>query len=510
VREALTTLKNLEHLTEEEQKELLRLLEKQDEEVSRIKAQSSFLDFMRAVWPDFIMGHHFKLIADAFDKIATGEKKRLIICMPPRHGKSKSSSVHLPAWYLGKYPNKKVIQASHTADLSVGFGREVRDLLTDPLFQKIFPGVSLKQDSKAAGHWHTHVGGEYFAIGTGGKVTGKGADLLIIDDPHSEQEAKLAEFQPEIYDQIYDWYTSGPRQRLQPNGAIVILMTRWSKRDLVGRILDAQNQKEGVDQWEVIELPCILPSGKQLWPEYWPMEELLALKAELPLNKWLSQYQQNPTSSEGSLIKAEWWQKWVKEKPPKCESIICAMDTAFTKNDRSDYTACTTWGVFKREDPNSGKEIPSLILLHAWRKKLAFPELKKATIDHYKEYEPDVMLIEARAAGLPLIYELRAMGVPVQDFTPTRGNDKISRVNAITDIFASSNVFAQSSPEGVFPRYVEEVVVECNDFPAGAHDDYVDTVSMALMRYRQGGWIGTNLDEKEDENLKKRRVIEYY
>lgn len=431
--------------------------------------------------------------------------------MPPRHTKSEFASWLLPAWFLGKYPKKKVIQCSHTADLAVGFGRKVRDLVDDPEYKKIFPDISLKTDSKAAGHWHTNMGGEYFAIGTGGAVTGKGADLLIIDDPHSEQEAKLAEYKPEIYDGVYEWYTSGPRQRLQPGGAIIIVMTRWSKRDLVGRIVDAQITKDGVDQWEVIELPAILPSGNPLWPEYWPLPELLAIKAELPLSKWLSQYQQTPTSSEGALLKAEWWMPWKDKTPPKCDAIISAMDTAFTKNDRSDYTACTTWGVFKREDDDSGKMVPSIILLDAWREKLAFPELKSKALSHYKKYEPDVMLIEARAAGLPLIYELRAMGVPVQDYTPTRGNDKISRVNAITDIFASHNVWAPSSPEGNFPRWVEEVITECNDFPAGSHDDYVDTVSMALMRYRQGGWVGTNLDEEEEEAVRRyRRGIEYY
>lgn len=504
-----SSLDNFTHLPIHEQQELLKLLEKNEEIESRNRAQNSFLEFMKAVWPGFIMGKHFKMIADAFDEIVEGKKKRLIICMPPRHGKSKSSSVHLPAYYLGRYPDKKVIQTSHTAELSVGFGREVRDLLTEPSYQKIFPGVELKADSKAAGHWHTNKRGEYFAIGTGGKVTGKGADLLIIDDPHSEQEAKLAEFRPEIYDDAYEWYTSGPRQRLQPGGAIVILMTRWSKRDLVGRILDAQANRQGVDQWEVIELPAMLPSGNLLWPEYWSMEEMMALKAELPLTKWLSQYQQNPTSSEGALIKREWWQPWKQPIPPKCDAIICSFDTAFTKNDRSDYTACTTWGVWKRIDENSGKEIPAVMLLDAWREKLAFPELKSAAMKHFKKWQPDVMLIEARAAGLPLIYELRAMGVPVQDYTPTRGNDKISRVNAITDIFHSGNVWAQSSPEGLWPKYVEEVITECNDFPAGAHDDYVDTVSMALMRYRQGGWIGTSLDEKDDPKIRVRR-FDYY
>jgi len=401
---------------------------------------------------------------------------------------------------LGKFPDKKIIQTSHTAELAVGFGRKVRNLVDSDVYAKIFPNVALRQDSKAAGRWSTNQSGEYFAIGVGGAVTGKGADLLIIDDPHSEQEAALAEINPEIYDKTYEWFTSGPRQRLQPGGNIIIVMTRWSKRDLTGQVLKASAQREG-DEWEVIEFPAILPSQKPLWPEFWPMEELEALRNELPNSKWQAQYQQNPTSESAAIIKREWWNIWEEDTPPYCEFTLMAWDTAFEANNRADYSACTLWGVFDHPD-ETGTAQTNLILINAFRDRMEFPLLKKRAIEEYKEWQPDSVIIEKKASGAPLIYELRAMGIPVQDFTPVRGNDKITRLNAISDIFASGRVWAPNA------RWAEEVIDEVASFPGGEHDDYVDTVSLALMRFRKGGFIRTLLDEEEEPVL--RRKASYY
>ena len=195
---------------------------------------------------------HHAVMAQKFEEIAQGKLKRLIINMPPRHTKSEFASYLLPSWFLGKFPNKKIIQTSNTAELAVGFGRKVRNLVDGDRYAKVFPNVALRHDSKAAGRWSTNRDGEYFAIGVGGTVTGKGADLLIIDDPHSEQEAALAAGDPGIFDRVYEWFTSGPRQRLQPGGAIVIVMTRWGLRDLTGQVIKASAQRGG-DEWEVIE-----------------------------------------------------------------------------------------------------------------------------------------------------------------------------------------------------------------------------------------------------------------
>ena len=485
-----------------EQERLLAELEKLSELKSRKLCREKFLAFVNEVWPTFIAGRHHAKMADAFERVANGTCKRLIINMPPRHTKSEFASYLLPAWFLGKFPHKKIIQASHTAELAVGFGRKVRNLVDTEVYHDIFPDLVLASDSKAAGRWNTSKGGDYFAIGVGGAVTGKGADVLIIDDPHSEQEAALAEINPDIYDKTYEWYTSGPRQRLQPGGAIVIVMTRWSKRDLTGQVLKSEAQRGG-DGWEVIEFPAILPSGNPLWPEFWSMKELQALKEELPNSKWQAQYQQAPTSDTSAIIKREWWQVWDSDVPPKCEFLLQSWDTAFEKTQRADYSALTTWGVFYQPDDN-GTEQANIILLNAFRDRMEFPALKRTAVEEWKEWEPDSVIIEKKASGAPLIYEMRAMGIPVQEFTPSRGNDKISRLNAVSDLFASGRVWAPAT------HWAEEVIEEVASFPGGEHDDYVDSTSLALMRFRQGGYITTNLDEPDDIVYFKRRKQQGY
>ena len=462
--------------------------------LTREKAQVDFMAFVKEMWPGFIHGRHHVLMAKKFQEIADGKLKRLIINMPPRHTKSEFASNMLPAWFLGKFPEKKVIQCSNTAELAVGFGRKVRNLVGSEQYSKIFPNVSLRADSKAAGRWATSHGGDYFAIGVGGTVTGKGADLLIIDDPHSEQEAKLAQGDPSVFDSVYEWYTSGPRQRLQPGGVIIVVMTRWSDKDLTGKLL--KNDTE----WDIVQLPAILPSGNALWPEFWDISELLALKEELPVYKWNAQYQQTPTGEEGALIKRDWWQIWEHDRPPKCDFIIQSWDTAFTKSQRADYSACTTWGIFNLdEDP----ENVNIIMLDAWKDKLEFPDLKDTAKRFYDEWQPDACIIEAKAAGAPLIFELRRMGVMVSDYTPTRGNDKFVRINSVTDLFRSGRVWAPET------KWADEVIEEMARFPNAEHDDLVDSTVQALIRFRQGGFLRLDSDE-EDDNIGFRRKKTYY
>jgi predicted phage terminase large subunit-like protein len=476
-----------------DRKKILQLLE--HDRVNRCR--EDFLAYVSQVWPVFIGGKHHKIMANAFERVARGELKRLIVNMPPRHTKSEFASYLLPSWFLGRFPEKKIIQAAHTAELSMGFGRKVRNLVSSEPYQKIF-NTKLSTDSKAANRWNTDKGGEYFAVGVNGAVTGKGADLLVIDDPHSEQEAKLGN--PAVYDQVYEWYTSGPRQRLQPGGAIIIVMTRWSKKDLTGQILK-NSSKDGADDWEVIEFPAILPSGNPLWPGFWKKEELEAIKAELPVGKWEAQYQQNPTSEEGAIVKREFWKIWTDNEPPDCEYVIQSWDTAFEKHNRADYSACTTWGVFHSPDKR-GEMKPNIILLDAYKDRLEFPELKQKAFDMWKEWNPDTLLIEKRAAGAPLIYELRKMGIPLSEYTPYKGQDKIARVNSIADLFASGVIWRPET------RWAEEVVEEMASFPNAEHDDLTDSASQALMRFRQGGFISVETDEA-DEPVYRRRAVYY-
>jgi predicted phage terminase large subunit-like protein len=469
--------------------------------MKRENAQKDFMSFVHEMWPGFINGAHHKVMAKKFEDIANGKLKRLIINMPPRHTKSEFGSYMLPAWFLGRDPTKKIIQCSNTAELAVGFGRKVRNLVGSEQYARIFPNVNLRSDSKAAGRWSTNANGEYFAIGVGGTVTGKGADLLIIDDPHSEQEAAIAATNPEVYDKVYEWYSSGPRQRLQPGGAIIVIMTRWSKKDLTGRILKSAIEKDG-DEWETIDFPAILPSGKSLWPQFWDIKELEILREELPVSKWNAQYQQQPTSEEGALVKREWWKVWDNDNPPVCQFVIQSWDTAFTKNERSDYSACTTWGVFYL---NEDEMQPNVILLDAYKARLEFPELKEKAFNMYKEWTPDAFIVEAKASGLPLIGELRRMGIPVSEFTPTRGNDKIARLNSITDLFASGKVWAPPR------RWADEVIEEMASFPNSDHDDLVDSSTQALIRFRQGGFLRLPSDEPDEQKyFKSKRNAGYY
>ena len=481
-------LDNLSHMDPGSVQKVHKLLGHLKEIRIRGESRDDFLRFVGNVWPAFIEGYHHSLMARAFERVSRGEIKRLIVNMPPRHTKSEFASYLLPSWFLGLNPDGKVIQTSHTSELAVNFGRKVRNLVGSSEYQNIFPGVGLQADSKAAGRWNTSSGGEYFAIGVGGAVTGKGADLLIIDDPHSEQEGQSAD--PSVFDRVYEWYTSGPRQRLQPGGAIVIVMTRWHKRDLTGQILKSSVQRSGMDEWEVIELPAILPSGNSLWPGFWPLDELEKLRAELPVSKWQAQYQQDPTSEEGALVKREWWREWEEEEPPKCDFIIQSWDTAFLKTERADYSACTTWGVFHRE-AESGNKTVNIVLLDAYKDRLEFPDLKLAAFKQWERWKPDAFIVESKAAGMPLIFELRAMGIPVQEYSPSRGNDKIARVNAVADLFASGIVWRPQR------RFAEEVVEEFASFPSGEHDDLVDSSTQALLRFRQGGFIPLVSDEKQ-------------
>jgi len=356
--------------------------------------------------------------------------------------------------------------------------------------------MELARDAKASGRWSTNEGGEYYAVGVGGALAGRGANLCIIDDPVSEQDA----LSPTALDNIYEWYTSGPRQRLQPGGSIIIVMTRWSIRDLTAKVLQKQAEG-GADQWEVVEFPAIFPdTDNVLWPEFWSRDELEGVRASIPVAKWNAQYLQNPTAEEGAIIKREWWNVWERDAPPPCDYIIQSYDTAFTKSERADYSAITTWGVFY---PDEGDEA-AIILLDAEKGRWEFPELKDQAMRLYQEYEPDMVLIEQKASGTPLTQDLRKAGIPVSGFTPGRGADKFSRMNACAPVFESGMVWCPET------RWADEVVEECASFPNGEHDDLADSMTQAILRFRQGGFIGTRNDYEDEDYSNYRRSREYY
>jgi predicted phage terminase large subunit-like protein len=436
------------------------------------KAKEDFMSFVKCVWPDFIEGAHHRVIAQKFNDLANKKINRLIVNMPPRHTKSEFASYLLPAWMVGRNPKLKIIQATHTGELAVRFGRKAKTLIDSDEYAKIFD-TRLREDSQAAGRWETAQGGEYFAAGVGGAITGRGADLLIIDDPHSEQDAMSLN----AFDNAYEWYTSGPRQRLQPGGQIVLVMTRWSKKDLTGILLKNQKEVKG-DQWEVVEFPAIIDE-QPVWPEYWKLDELEKVKVTLPVAKWNAQWMQKPTSEEGAIIKREWWQIWEKDELPYVDYVIQSYDTAFLKKETADYSAITTCGVFY---PDSDSK-PNLILMDSIKERYEFPELRRVALDQYNYWKPDMVIIEQKASGTPLTHELRQMDIPVMTFTPSRGNDKHVRVNTCAPLFEAGLIWAPDM------KFAEEVVEECAAFPHGNHDDLVDSMTMAVMRFRLGGFL---------------------
>ena len=483
-----------EYLTDDEMAKLGEIVTRLNELEKRDIYQQNFIDFVKHVWPAFIQGKHHKTYAEKLQNVADGKSTRLIVNMPPRHTKSEFASYLFPSWLMGRKPTSKIIQATHTSELAVGFGRKVKNLIDSPEFSDIFPGVSLATDAKASGRWSTNKGGEYYAVGVGGALAGRGADLLIIDDPVSEQDA----LSPSALDNIYEWYTSGPRQRLQPGGSIIIVMTRWSVRDLTAKVLKKQAEG-GADQWEVVEFPAIFPeTDNVLWPEYWKKEELEAVRSSIPIGKWNAQYLQNPTAEEGAIIKREWWNIWENNDPPHVSYIIQSYDTAYSKSERADYSAITTWGIFSPEESDT----EAIILLDAQRGRWDFPELKEVAQKLYREYDPDMVLIEQKATGTPLTHELRRMGIPVTPFTPSRGADKFTRMNSCAPVFESGMVWRPDT------RFADEVVEECAAFPNGENDDLADSMTQAILRFRQGGFIVTPSDYEEDEYYRDKR--EYY
>jgi predicted phage terminase large subunit-like protein len=501
--QAKALLMNMSKLSVQEKLEALELIDGKEDFLHKNRAKTDMIEFAKSVYPGFKVGPHHRKLAKIFKDVIEGRKRRVIINIAPRMGKSEFSSYLFPAFFLGNFPDKKIIMGTHTAGLSEDFGRRVRNLIEGEDYQELFPGTKVADDQKAAGKWSTGAGGQYYAAGVGGALAGRGADLFVIDDPHSEQDVKANSRL--AFDTAWSWFQTGPLQRLMPGGAILIIMTRWGKLDLTGRLLDYQTKNPESEPWEVVELPAILnedtENEKSLWPEQWPLETLKQKKASLDPQYWNAQYMQNPVSNNAAIISRRLWRIWEADDPPRCDYVIQSWDTAFEAKTSADYSACTTWGVFYNEEENDKAQI---ILLDAFKDRMAFPELKAVALKHYKEWQPDAFIVEKKAAGAPLIQELRKTGIPVQETNPSRGNDKITRVNAIADLFASGMVWAPDT------RWAREVIEEVASFPNGENDDYVDTTSQALLRFRQGGFIALESDEPDEPRFFKRRARAYY
>lgn len=501
-------LDNLDKYTPDEIEEIHRIVEEIEKRRRVQHLQDDLVAFCKHMQADYLVGKHHRILADMLMDIERGEKDRICVNVPPRHGKTQMTSIYYPAWFLGRNPDKKVMLISHTGDLAVDFGRKVRNLINSDAYKEVFGNVKLASDSKSAGRWNTNFGGEFYATGVGSALAGRGADLLLVDDPHSEQDILNGNY--EIFDKAYEWFAFGARTRLMPGGRVAIVHTRWHLDDLTGRVIRDMTRNPAADQYDVVEFPAILEvedadTGdiveKPLWPEFFDLEALLRTKASMPLYQWNAQYQQNPTAEEAAIVKREWWQWWREEDPPPCEYIIMSLDAAAETHNRADFTSLTTWGVFH----NSEVDEYHIILLNSICDRYEFPELKRMVMEEYQYWEPDSLIVEKKSAGTALYQEMRRTGIPVQEYTPHRGTgDKTARLNSVSDIVSSRMVWVPQT------RWAEELVEEVAAFPFGSHDDKVDSTVMALMRFRQGGFIRLPTDEPEETQYFKRRTGGYY
>ena len=503
-------LDNIDQLSDEEVVEVYKMVDDLAERQRVQTLRNDLIAFCCHMQSDYKVGTHHKKLANLLEDIEARRKDRICVSVPPRHGKSMLVSTYYAAWYLGRNPGHKVMLVSHTTDLAVDFGRKVRNIVNSAEFREVFPDVGIASDNKSAGRWNTTQGGEFYATGVGSALAGRGAHMLLIDDPHSEQDVLNGNFSAFV--KAYEWFAFGARTRLMPGGAVAVVHTRWHADDLIGRLIRDMTQNAEADQYEVFEFPAIMSIPKfdedgnetavekALWPEFFDLPALRRTKASMPVFQWNAQYQQTPTAEEAAIIKREWWRIWVAEDPPSCEYIIMSLDAAAETHNRADFTSITTWGVFFNEE----ESMYQIILLNAIKERYEFPELKRVALEEYGVWEPDAFIVEKKSAGVALYQEMRRSGVPVQEYTPHRGTgDKMARLNSVADIISSGMCWVPAR------RWAEEVVEEIAGFPFMSNDDHVDTAVQALMRFRQGGFLRLPTDE-EDEELPWRRKIEYY
>jgi len=434
-------------------------------------ARSALDCYCAIAYPRFELAHHTRRIIDHLESVERGELDRLILTLPPRHGKSLVASILFPSWYLGRHPDRSIIAASYGAELATDFGRRVRNHVTQPLFARIFPNAKLAGDSTAAHRFSLLAGGNYFAVGAGGPITGRGADLLLIDDPvKSREDANSEPFRRGLK----SWFESVAYPRLMPGAAIVLIQTRWHEDDLAGWLLKEQAQ-EG---WTVLNLPAIAETeegsrheGEALWPEKFPLKRLMQIRQTIGSSEWAALYQGRPAAIEGAIFRKEWWKYWTRATlPAEFERIIVSVDTAFKVGSSNDYTAAVVVGVGQH----------GYYLLHVVKDRLEFPELQRRLEAMCLKFHPDAVLIEDAASGQSLIQTLKAeTRLPVLPVRPQ--GDKLSRAHAITGLVESGRVLL---PEGA--AWLPDFLDELNTFPHAAHDDLVDAFTQAIGYLKRG------------------------
>lgn len=469
------------------------------------EAAQDFWAYNKLMLPGFEPAQHSRLLIETLQKVERGEIKRLCLSMPRRHGKSEIGSVRFPEWYMARNPNREVLISSYSGNLAEDFGRKIRNSFRKDQFKAIFPNVGLSQDSQSAQRFELTNGSKLYAVGMGGSAIGRGAHLAILDDLFSSRQDADSEATRRA---VQSFYTSVVRPAVYPGGAIIIINTRWRDDDLIGYVLSEATH----ENWTVLKLPALLDDnlssifkrerGTPLWPERYTAEELDAIRLSIPSREWAAMFMQEPKEEGGNILKSQWWRKWgdgqppdfldaeqrqawVSGDPPSCLYVLQTWDTAFSTKETADYSACTTWGIF--QDRNDAAHA---IILGAFQERLEFPMLVERAIELGKEWQPDNILIEDKASGQSLIQELSHRGVYVSKYRPDK--DKIVRAHAASAPLEAGKVWAPKR------RWAEEVIDQCAAFPSGPHDDVVDCVTMALIRFREGRWVDLYNDEKEE------------
>ncbi len=485
-----------------------------------LQSKDSFLHFIAmfapTLVPDWLMGRHIHVIADRLQKVESGEIKRLMVFLPPRSSKSVICSKLFPAWYVGRHPQHEILTVSHSDQLASDFGRSVRDLVNYDLFNTVFPDVQLRSDVRAAGKWKTNQGGTYYAAGVRSQIAGRGAHVAILDDVMSEEDS----FSETGRRYVKEWYPSGLRTRIMPNGSIVIINTRYHEDDLCGWLLRQESQVELENKWEVIKIPAWvdepssklldLPVGSSYFPEWKPTEILKndeeEIKASNGSRYWESLYMQNPVPDTGGIIKKKWLKWWDYDEPPPCDYIIQTYDTAFSTKTTADFSVIQTWGIFEHmETDSTGREnwVSNLILLGNEKGRFDYPALRTKAQELYDYHKPDVCIIEKKASGQSLIQDLRRAGLPVLDYIPDR--DKTARVYAATPLMEAGRVWL---PKGY--EWSDDLYGEAITFPNARHDDQVDAMTMAI-HYMKESWNLLHPDDPDyEEGYERKKRVAYW
>lgn len=440
--------------------------------IKRRAARKELIPFCEYTFSEYQSPPHILALSEALESIDKGELKRLIVLMPPRHGKSELVSLRFPCWYLARHPKDYIVQAGYAESIALAHSRQARDIFVSSEMQMLFSDIhyrperagqeSVVPERQAAHEWGTKQGGSYYAVGIGGGLTGRGFNVGIIDDPVKDEEEAASQT---IRDKVWDWYQKVFRTRAEPNAAIIIVMTRWHQDDLVGRLLNQQKDPEA-DQWTVLHFKAI-DDDKALWPERYPIDVLKKIQSSVGSRAFTSLYQGEPTIAEGQIIKREWWRFYKEE--PSYNRVIHSWDTAFKDKSQNDYSVCTVWGETKN----------GYYLKDVWRKKVEFPELKRTVQVLYDRDLPDVVIVEDKASGQSLIQELqRNTRIPV--FPVKVDVNKVARANSVTPSIEAGKVLLPENAPWLFD-YIEEL----SAFPNAEHDDQVDSTTQALSFMRK-------------------------